>query len=1007
MRLRFRFALLPALLLLLTAGNALGQLSASLTGTVMTDGTALPGVLVTVTSPALQGSRTTVTGENGGYSIAALPPGDYTVTFELAGMATVRKTANLALSTTQRLDAELRMAAVAEAISVTASAPVVMESTQVATTLTSKTIDELPVGRTVLAAALLAPGVNDNTASGSQLSISGGPGYDNLVMVNGVAITENVRSQATSLFIEDAIQETTVLTGAISAEYGRFTGGVVNSITRSGGNTFSGSLRDSLTNDDWTRMTPFEGQADPIDNINEVYEATLGGFIMRDRLWFFGSGRSAETSGSGTLSRSNIPYVRVSEEKRIEGKLTAQVTQKHSIVGAFLDRDSSTTNDFFSTVMDTASLYDREDPQSLLSAHYSGIFTNNLLLEAHYADRTYGISRGGGSQFRDLIKGTLMLDARDGSRRFNSPTFCAACGNKDRNSEAYTLKMNYFRGTSSLGSHSIVAGVERYSDRRFEPNNQSGSDFRVFVNGTVRQGGTSTGVPLLTPDGQLYPIFDNNPARTFIRWTPVFAAGAENNLTTDSLFLNDRWDFSERWSFNLGIRYDMNDTVNADGDQISDDSGFSPRLGAIFDPRGDGRHRISASVSRYQSRVVEGPATSGETAGAPGAVDFIYDGPLINPPGTPASELVSAHEALEIMWAWFQANGGVENLALLMTNGAKSVPGYDVIFPSGLKSPSVDEYILGYGLQFGAFGYAKVDMIYRDWNDFYSFRVTEANPTVVDPLGIGHDLQIVENTNNIEREYRGVQFQSAWRPRFHQNRLNVGVNYTWSKLEGNDTQESANSGVIGNDDPANFYPEFLAFERHQPVGFLSGDQRHRLRGWVGYDVPVPAVLGRVNVSVLHNFDSGLPYSAAGTIDVDSYAGAPKYGDHLTYSALGNPTYYFSERGAFRTPDIHSTDLAVNYSRGIFRSVELFAQAEVLNVFDNDDPTSVNTTVRTWIDGSANCRQADGSRCALFNPFTETPVEGVHWVKGPDFGQPTAASSYQRPFTYRFSLGLRF
>ena len=998
-------AILAALLLLAMAGSVMAQTTASLTGTVSSDGSPLPGVLVTVSSSSLQGTRTTYSSDNGGYSFAALPPGDYTVTFELDGMSPVSKNAKLNLSTAQRVDAAMQVSAIAEAITVTASAPAVMESAQVASNLTAQLIDDLPVGRTVLAAALLAPGVNDNTVSGSQLSISGGPGYDNLVMVNGVSITENVRSQALNLFIEDAIQETTVLTGAVSAEYGRFTGGVVNSITKSGGNEFTGSFRDSLTNQDWVNKTPHPTEADHADELNEVYEATFGGFIMRDRLWFFASGRDAESSETRQLQRTNVAYPWANEERRIEGKLTAQLTPSHSIVGSLLERDSATQNDSFSIPMDAASLNNREDPQKLLSAHYNGIISSNLLIEAHYADREYGIARGGGSLFSDLIKGTLMLDTRDGSRRFNSPTFCAACGNKDRNSEALTLKANYFLTTGSLGSHNIVGGLETYSDRRFEPNNQSGSDFRVFVNGTVRDGSATTGVPLQTSDGQLYPIYDNNPARTFIRWTPVFSAGAENDLTTNSAFINDRWDLNDRWSFNVGLRYDVNDTVNADGVKISGDSGFSPRLGAIFDPLGDGKHRVSASFSRYQSRVVEGPATAGETAGSPGAVDFIYSGPLINPAGTPANELVPAHEALQMMWDWFHANGGTDNLDLLKVGGAKSVPGYDVVYPSGLTSPSVDEFVIGYGIQLASNAYAKVDLVQRQWNDFYSFRVTEGNQTVVDPLGIGHDLQIVENTNNIEREYRGVQFQSAWRPDIHDNRLNIGLNYTWSKLEGNDTQESANSGVVGNDDPKNFYPEFLGYDRWAPTGYLGGDQRHRLRAWVGYDLPVPEVIGRINAYLLHNFDSGVPYSAVGAIDTYQYEGAAEFSENLTYSGFSSSAnYFFSDRGEFRTSDIQRTDLALNFSRPVFAGVEVFVQGEVINLLDNDDAISVNTTIRTWTSGGTFC---GGVRCAQFNPFTDTPVEGVHWAKGDDFGKPTAISSYQTPMTYRFSVGLRF
>lgn len=1010
MRRRFFSTALVAVVLAVGAVNVMAQTTAALTGTVTTEGAPLPGVLVTLESPGLQGTRTTHTSENGGYSFAALPPGEYRVVFALDGMSTTTKLARLTLSTTQRVDVAMQVSALAEAITVTAAAPAVMESSQIATTVSAELVDKLPVGRTVLAAALLAPGVTDNTVSAGQLSISGGPGYDNLVMVNGVSITENVRSQATNLFIEDAIQETTVLTGAISAEYGRFTGGVVNSITKSGGNQFSGSLRDSLTNQDWQEKTPHPGEADHLDKTNEVYEGTLGGFVMRDRIWFFLSGRKVETATTRTLQRTNVAYPFGNEEERIEGKVTAQLTQRHSIVGAFLDRKSSTQNDSFSIPMDAASLNNRKDPQSLLSAHYNGVLTSNLLVEAHYADRKYGIARGGGSLFNDLIKGTLMLDARDGSRRFNSPTFCAACGNKDRNSEAFTLKGNYFLSTTSLGSHNIVGGVERYSDRRFEPNNQSGSDFRVFVNGTVRNGSPTTGVPLMTSDGQLYPIFDNNPSRTWIRWTPVFSPGSENNLTTDSVFVNDRWDFNNRWSFNLGIRYDMNDTVDADGDTTSDDSGFSPRLGAIFSPGATGRHRISASFSRYQSRVVEGPATSGEVAGSPGAVDFLYNGPLINPAGTPQDQLVPAHQALQMMWDWFLAQGGTSNLGLLKPGGAKSIPGFDVVYPTGLKSPSVNEFVLGYGMNLTSRAYAKVDLIYRDWNDFYSFRVTEGNQTVVDFLGIGHDLEIVENSNNIEREYRGVQFQSAWRPAFHNDRINVGFNYTWSELKGNDSQESANSGVVGNADPKNYYPEFLGYAQWQPVGYLGGDQTHRLRTWVTYDVPVPQVVGRLNASVLQNFDSGVPYSAAGSIDTFRYAGAAPFSDNLTYSALGNATYFFSDRGAFRTDDISSTDLAVNYSRALFRGLELFAQAEMLNVFNNAEAVSVDTAVRTWTAGGTFCNDpvsGAATRCKQFNPFTETPVEGVHWAKSDSFGDPTAVSHYQSPRLYRFSLGLRF
>src|SRR5947208_16177019 len=99
MRVVIRFIALSALIALIAA-SAFAQTTASLTGQATTDGKPLPGVTVTISSPNLQGIRTAITGDNGGYSFSGMPPGDYKLTFELAGMATVTKRARLELSQT-------------------------------------------------------------------------------------------------------------------------------------------------------------------------------------------------------------------------------------------------------------------------------------------------------------------------------------------------------------------------------------------------------------------------------------------------------------------------------------------------------------------------------------------------------------------------------------------------------------------------------------------------------------------------------------------------------------------------------------------------------------------------------------------------------------------------------------------------------------------------------------------------------------------------------------------
>src|SRR5712691_9372866 len=164
----------------------------------------------------------------------------------------------------------------------------------------------------------LAPGVQTSGVN-NQIVINGAQSFDNLYLVNGVVVNENVRGQPQAAVIEDAIQETTLLTGGVSAEFGRFTGGVVSTITKSGGNEFSGSLRDNITNDKWVAKTPIE-TADHISKMNNLYEATFGGRIIRDRLWFFTAGRKEKSSVSNqTVAPKGvapIPYTTNVDQKR-------------------------------------------------------------------------------------------------------------------------------------------------------------------------------------------------------------------------------------------------------------------------------------------------------------------------------------------------------------------------------------------------------------------------------------------------------------------------------------------------------------------------------------------------------------------------------------------------------------------------------------------------------------------------------------------------------------------
>ncbi len=195
-------------------------------------GLPVPGVTVIATSSSLQGTRDTVSTENGDYILSLLPSGAYTVVFELSGFGT--QTRNVTVAPTQVVPVEIEMgpAAVTENVQVVARGTDVLTRTaQVATNFSQEMISNLPTARDLNASLMLAPSVHP-TGPGGSYSIAGSQSFENLFLINGVTVNENVRGQAYDLYIEDAIQETTVATAGVSAEYGRFGGGVVNVITK-------------------------------------------------------------------------------------------------------------------------------------------------------------------------------------------------------------------------------------------------------------------------------------------------------------------------------------------------------------------------------------------------------------------------------------------------------------------------------------------------------------------------------------------------------------------------------------------------------------------------------------------------------------------------------------------------------------------------------------------------------------------------------------------------------
>jgi hypothetical protein len=188
---------------------------------------------------------------------------------------------------------------------------------------------------------------------------------------------------------------------------------------------------------------------------------------MKDRIWFFGSGRDAKGAPAvginptgSTVAPAGVPVITFQNtvnETRYEGKVTAQVLPQHSIVGSYLKVDTVESNNFFAPIYDVESIVaSRSLPNSLLAVSYNGVITSNILAEAQYSKKKFAFVNSGGI-YTDQIRGTWIVDT---NARWNAPVFCGVCTPETRDNDSLVAKGTYFFNSKNLGTHSIVAGGE-------------------------------------------------------------------------------------------------------------------------------------------------------------------------------------------------------------------------------------------------------------------------------------------------------------------------------------------------------------------------------------------------------------------------------------------------------------------------------------------------------------------------------------------------------------------
>ena len=617
---RWISGLLAVALAAVTATSAFAQGGgASSTGTIqgrVTDaqGAVLPGVTVTATSPSALGAQTAVTSETGNYRFPALPPGTWTVTYELAGFNTVRREGiQLSLGFTANLNVELALATLQETVTVTGESPVIDTSaTRIQQNFKTEQLQSIPNGRDMWSLLAVTPAVQmtridvGGNRAGTQTGYSAyGFTGQGRVLIEGINTTEGTGG-AGFYFDYSSLEEVFLGTTGQTAEMPN-PGVQSQFIAKSGGNQFSGeyyldwynnSLQGSNLPDKYT--TPVAqggfGFRQGANEIDKYYDTAInmGGPIKKDKIWWFGTYRTQKNAVAQPLFQFDKTFD--TKLWNPVGKLTYQVNQNNKIIGYYQWGQKNQPNRLPNagyTYTNEGQTNNQDSGSWVYKAEWNGTVSDKLYLEARFGDFGY--------YFPLLTNGTENFWFRD-------TTNLTLSGSQqrwqlDRDRKQYNLASTYFIDTAKMGTHTFKAGFEMLRERGWEGYEQvyGGNIETTYANGV----GSTVTFAFPTASG------------------PVGSLDAHDSLTSQSAlnvlsgFVNDTWSWG-KLTMNLGVRFDNYKGWLPEQEQIGATIGpetlasktfaekdmyswksFAPRVGLIYDFSGQGRSVLKANYGLF------------------------------------------------------------------------------------------------------------------------------------------------------------------------------------------------------------------------------------------------------------------------------------------------------------------------------------------------------------------------------------------------------------------------